>query len=56
MAILHFENDPKRINALENIKKVTTFDHILHIMQNNNLIYKILQPLHDQTATCTDKG
>ena len=53
MKILYFENDPKRINALAEteIMKVTTSENMLNIMQNNNLLYKILQPLQDQTAT-----
>jgi hypothetical protein len=57
MTILHFENDPKRINALEEmgIMKVTTSDHMLNIIQNINLHYQMLQPLQDQTATSTDK-
>ena len=33
--------------------KATTSDHMLNIVQNNNLLYKILQPLHDQTAIST---
>jgi hypothetical protein len=53
MAILHFENGPKRINALEGmeIMKATTTDHMLNIMQNINLLYRMLQPLQDQTTT-----
>ena len=57
IAILHFENDPKRIKALEEmeIMKATTTDHMLNIMQNINLLYRMLQPLQDQTTTTTDK-
>ena len=57
MRILHFENYFKRINTLEEMKimKVTTSDHMLNIMQNRNLLYKILQPLQNQTVTNTDK-
>ena len=45
MAILHFENYSKSINALEEIEimKATTSDHILNI--TNNSLNKILQPL-----------
>ena len=50
MTILDFENDPKRINALEEmeIMKETSSNHMLNIMQNSN-------PLQDQTVTSTDK-
>ena len=53
MRHLHFENDPKRINALEEmeIMKVTTSDHMVNIVQNNNPLYQILQPLQDKTTT-----
>ena len=55
VTILYFENNLKRINALEGIEimKVTTSNHILNIIQNNNPLYKIVQPLQDQTATST---
>jgi hypothetical protein len=45
--VLHFENEPKEINTLEEIEimKVTTSDHMLNIMKNNNPLYQILQPL-----------
>jgi hypothetical protein len=38
MKILNFENYPKIINAREEmkIKKLTTSDQILNIMENNN--------------------
>jgi hypothetical protein len=54
MTILHFENDPKRINVLEDIEimKATTSDHIIQYI---NPLYQMLQPLQDQTATSTDK-
>ena len=57
MKILHFENDSKRINTLEEIEiaKVTTSNHMLNIMQNNNPLYKILHTLPDQTASRIDK-
>ena len=47
--ILHFEDDPKRINALEEMEilKATTSDRKLNI----NPLYQMLQPLQDQTAT-----
>ena len=53
MAILHFENNPKRINALEEmeIMKVATSDHMLNIIQNINPLYRMLQPLQDQTSS-----
>jgi hypothetical protein len=44
VTILHFENCPKGIEALEEIEiiKATTFDHMLNIMQNNTPLYKVL--------------
>jgi hypothetical protein len=50
MTILHFENDPKRINYLEEmeIMKATTSDHMLTIIQNINPFYRMLQPFQDQ--------
>jgi hypothetical protein len=50
ITILHFENHPKRINTLEEIEimKVTTYDHMFKIMQNNNPLYKLLQSPQDQ--------
>jgi hypothetical protein len=56
MTILHFENDPKRINALEEmeIMKATTSDHILNIIQNTNPHYSMLQSVQDQTKTSAD--
>ena len=43
MAILQFENDPKRINALEemDIMKATTSDHRFNIVQNNKPVSQI---------------
>ena len=57
MTITHFENDPKRINNLEEIeiRKVIISDYMLNIMQNNKLLYKILQLLQDQRASSTNK-
>ena len=53
--VLHYENDPKRINALEEIEimKAMTFDHMLNIMQSDNPRYHILQTLQDQTTKIT---
>jgi len=31
--------------------KAITSEHMLNIMQNNNPLYKMLQPIHHQTAT-----
>ena len=47
-----FENDPKRINILEEIdlKKGTISDHMLNIIENNDSSYRIIQCQH-QTAT-----
>ena len=36
------------------IMRATISDHMLNFMQNNNPLYRILQPLHDQTATGTE--
>jgi hypothetical protein len=56
MTILHFENDYKRINALEEMKimKATTSEHMLNIIQNNHPLYRMLQSVQDQTTTSTD--
>ena len=56
MMILRFENDPKRINALEEmeIMKATTPDHMLNIIQNINPLYQMLQSVQDQTKTRAD--
>ena len=45
------KNDPKRINALEEmeIMKMTTSNHMTNIIQNINSLYQMLQPLHNQT-------
>ena len=53
--ILHFENDLKRINDVEeiHIMKATISAHILNI--NNNPLYKILQPFQDQLHTKKQK-
>ena len=55
MITLHFEVDPKRNNALEEIEimKAITSDHMLNAIQNNNPLYKILQTLQEQNATGT---
>jgi hypothetical protein len=56
MPILCLENDPKRINTLKEIEimKAFTSNHMLNTMQINNPLYKILQPLQDQTATSAE--
>ena len=57
MTVLHLENVPKRITALEEmeIMKATSSDHMFNIMQNINLLYQMLQPLQDQIVTGTNK-
>jgi hypothetical protein len=52
MTIFHFG-----INAFEEIEimKAIAFDQMLNIIQNNNPLYQILQPLQDQTTTSRDK-
>ena len=56
--ILHYESNPKRINALEEIEimKAITSDHMLSSTQNNNSLYQmvLLLSLQDQTSTSTD--
>ena len=49
MPVLHFENDPKKINALVDIEmvKATSSEHMFYIIQNNNLSYKIVQPVQN---------
>jgi hypothetical protein len=56
MRILHFKNDPKRINALEEmeIMKATTSDHMLNIIQYITPLYQMLQPVQNQTTTSAD--
>jgi hypothetical protein len=56
MTILHFENDLKRMNALNEmeIMKTTTSDHVFNIVQNNNPLYQVLESLQDQTTNSTD--
>ena len=56
MTILHFENGPKRIIALEEmeIMKATTSGHMLNIIQNINPLYRMLQSVQDQTTTSAD--
>ena len=45
MMILHFENDLRRINALEEMEivKAITSDRMLNIVQNINPLYNTLQ-------------
>jgi hypothetical protein len=56
MMVLHFENDLKSINALEEmeIMKATTSDHRLNIIQNINPLYRMLQSVLDQRTTGAD--
>ena len=56
MTILHFENDSKRINALEEmeIMKATTSNHMLNIIHNINQLYQMLQSVRDQRTTGAD--
>ena len=49
--IIHFEKYPRRIIALEEIEVM----NMLNIVQNNKTLFKILQPLQDQTVTGIDK-
>ena len=54
MTILHVENYLMRITEHKEIEnmKATAYDYMLNIIQiNNNLLYKILKPLQDQSAT-----
>jgi hypothetical protein len=51
MTILRFENGSKGINALVEIIKATSSDHMLNIIQNINPFNQMLQPLQDQTTT-----
>jgi hypothetical protein len=52
MVILHFENDPRRINALEELEimKATTSDRMLNIVHNINPLYRIPLSVQDQTT------
>jgi hypothetical protein len=51
VTILHFVNDLKKMNTLEEVEiiEATTFAHMFNIMQNNNQLHQI--QLQDQTAT-----
>ena len=53
LTISDFENDPKRISALEEmeIMKAATSDLMFNIIQNINQLYQILQQVEDQTTT-----
>ena len=52
MTILHFENDPRRINALKELEimRATTSDRML------NTLYRILHSLQDQTMAHADNS
>ena len=57
MVILRSGNYPQENNALEEvvIKKATTSAHMLNSTQNiNNQLFRILQPLQDQTMSDMD--
>ena len=56
ITILHFENDPKRINTLQvmEVMKAATSNHMLNIMKNIYPPNKMLQLLQGQTATSKD--
>ena len=56
MTILHFENDPRRINTLEELEivKATTSDCMLNIVQNINPLYYIPQSVQDRTTANAD--
>ena len=56
MTILHFDNNPKWINALEKmeIMKATTSDHMLNIIQKNNPHYRMLQSVQKTTTSADD--
>ena len=56
MTILHFKNDPRRINALEELEimKTTTSNRMLHIVHKINPLYRILHSVQDRTAVNAD--
>ena len=56
MTILHFENDPRRINALEELEivKATTSDPMLNVVHNMNPLYRIPHSVQDRTQTNAD--
>ena len=58
MTILHFEKDPMRINALEELEivKATTCDRMLNIVHDINPLYQIPHSVQDQTTTKADKS
>jgi hypothetical protein len=58
MTILHFENDPRRINALEELEvfKETTFNRMLNIVHNIKPIYRIPHSVQDQTTAHEDNS
>jgi hypothetical protein len=53
MIILHFENDPKRIIAFEEVEimKAIISDHMLNIIQNIKSLYRMIQSVQSQTMT-----
>jgi hypothetical protein len=52
MTILNFENDPRRINALEELEimKAITSDRMFNIVHNINPLYRIPHSVQDQTT------
>jgi hypothetical protein len=50
MTVLHSENDPRRINALEELEimKATISDCMLNIVHNINPLYWIPHSVQDQ--------
>ena len=56
MTILHFENDPRRINALKELEimKATTSNRMLNIVHNINPLYRIPHSVQDQTMAHAD--
>ena len=54
--ILHFENNPRRINPLEELEivKATTSDRMFNIVHNGNPLYRIPHSVQDQTMANAD--
>ena len=58
MTILHFENDPRRINTLEEVEimKATSSDRMLNIVHNFDPLYRIPHSVQDQTTAYADSA
>ena len=56
MTILHFEKDPMRINALEELEivKATASDNMLNIVNNIKPLYRIPHSFQDRTTANAD--